>query len=149
MKDFFTLGNTKKSSHILGERDCTLFCEFYDITPQGNFEGRNILHNKELLEEFAAKKTLDPQQLSTLFAKQREILFEVREGREHPFKDDKILSSWNGLMIFALAEAGGAFEKKKYLDAAINAARFIKNNMWKEGKLLHRWREEKHSTTLA
>ena len=128
-------------NEILGENDALLFCEFYDVTPQGNFEGRNILHNKELLEDFAVKKGLEPKNLNELFEKQRQALFEVREDREHPLKDDKILSSWNGLMIFALAEAGNAFDNQSYIDAASRAARFIKDHLWKEGKLLHRWRE--------
>ncbi len=65
----------------------------------------------------------------------------MREKRVHPLKDDKILSSWNGLMIYSLAEAGKAFQYEPYLQAAIKGARFIKKNLWKEGELLRRWRE--------
>lgn len=125
----------------LGQQDGALFCEFYDITPQGNFEGRNILHNKELLEEFASKRNVDLQQLRTLFAFQRKQLFQVREKRIPPMKDDKILTSWNGLMIFSLTESGTALENKKYLEKAVKAARFIRKNLWIEGALLHRWRD--------
>lgn len=128
---------------VLGEKEGLLFSEFYDVTPQGNFEGRSILHNKELLEDFADKRGLDSTQLNILFSNQRKQLFDVREKRSHPFKDEKILTSWNGLMIFALAAAGVAFENKRYLEAAIKAAKFIKKNLWNEEKrkLLHRWCE--------
>jgi uncharacterized protein len=125
---------------LLGEREGPLFCEFYDVTREGNFEGRNILHNKELLENFAAKNELDLQELTSRFAQQRALLFKTREKRIPPLKDDKILTSWNGLMIFALAEAGSVFEHKEYLEAALKAANFIQKNLWKNGELLHRWR---------
>lgn len=127
--------------HTLGEDQSTLFCRYYNITPQGNFEHRNILNTPLSLEEFATAHKKDPIQLQNSFAEQRKKLWEIREKRIHPFKDDKILSSWNGLMIFSLAEAGNALNNESYLEAAVKAARFIRNNLWKEQKLLRRWRE--------
>jgi uncharacterized protein len=127
---------------ILGSEESKLFREFYHITPTGNFEGRNILNTPLRLEEFALRKGTDAHEMASLFASQREKLWKVREERVHPFKDDKILSSWNGLMIFSLAEAGAAFGRADYLKAAVNAARFIRANLWKEGSLLRRWRED-------
>lgn len=125
---------------ILG-KESTLFCEFYGIIPKGNFEGRNILHTTMRLEEFCRQKRLEPKEFSEQLGAQKKLLWQVREQRVHPFKDDKILCSWNGLMIFSLAEAGAAFGNASYLDAAEKAVRFIKENMWKEGILLRRWRE--------
>lgn len=127
--------------NILGSEESKLFREFYQITPIGNFEGRNILHTPQRLEEFALKKGINAEELASLFALQRDVLWKVRERRIHPFKDDKVLSSWNGLMIFSLAEAGAALGRPDYLMAAVNAARFIRKNLWKEGGLLRRWRE--------
>lgn len=72
---------------------------------------------------------------------QKQNLWKEREKRVHPLKDDKILSSWNGLMIHSLAQAGSAFSEKKYLDAAQKAALFIKKYMWDDQRLLRRWRE--------
>ncbi|MDP1880642.1 MAG: thioredoxin domain-containing protein [Parachlamydiaceae bacterium] len=118
-----------------------LFCEFYDITPQGNFEGRSVLHTKVPIDEFAALHHQDEEILRQQFEKQRKILSDARERRIHPLKDDKILSSWNGLMIYTLAEAGKAFASDKYLQAAVKAARFIKKNLWINQELLRRWRE--------
>lgn len=125
----------------LGREESPLFCDFYDITEEGNFEGRSILHTKLRLDEFAKKRGLDAGDLAMRFDMQKQILWKARELREHPLKDDKILSSWNGLMIFALVEAGCAFGKKEYIDAAVKAARFIKTNMWGSDHLLRRWRE--------
>ncbi len=126
---------------VLGKENSALFCEFYSVTPEGNFEGRNILHTPMRLEEFAQKKEMEVAELESLFGLQRQILWKVREKRIHPLKDDKVLCSWNGLMIFTMAEAGIALADKNYLKAAVKATRFIKDNMWKEGHLLRRWRE--------
>jgi uncharacterized protein len=125
---------------VLG-RDAALFIDFYHVTQEGNFDGRNILNTPDRLEEFALKRGLDPQEIAVTLAKQKHNLWKVREKRVHPFKDDKILSSWNGLMIFSLAEAGAAFDHSNYLKAAVKAAQFIKTHLWKETHLLRRWRE--------
>ncbi|MEI8364882.1 MAG: thioredoxin domain-containing protein [Parachlamydiaceae bacterium] len=126
---------------ILGNEESSLFRRFYKITPEGNFDGRNILHTPQRLDEFAINVGMDAEELGTLFALQRQILWKARERREHPLKDDKILSSWNGLMLFSMAEAGAAFSASQYTDAAVSAARFIKSNLWSEGHLLRRWRD--------
>jgi len=127
---------------ILGDNEETgYFCEYYQITKEGNFDGRNILHTPEDLQTFASKKNKDPQWLGNLLTKQKQQLFLAREQRVHPFKDDKIISSWNGLMIFSMAEAGAAFENQTFIDAAVKAALFIKENMYKNNRLQRRWRE--------
>jgi uncharacterized protein len=127
---------------LLGEgQEAALFCDFYDISPEGNFEGRNILHTPLSLEEFAGARQLSIKELQDLFAKQRHLLWQEREKRIHPLKDDKILSSWNGLMIYSLVEAGCAFNQPRYLEAALKSARFIHSNLWKNQRLLRRWRE--------
>lgn len=128
-------------TQILKDENYTLFCQFYNITPQGNFEGRNILHTSLSLDEFANQHHLNQQDLKEKFEIQRQKLWQIREKRIHPLKDDKILSSWNGLMIYTLAEAGKAFQYEPYLQAALKAARFIKNHLWQEEKLLRRWRD--------
>lgn len=127
--------------HILGKNASQPFCDYYGITAEGNFEGRNILHTPLRLEEFAAKIGVDPQHLSDQFTEQKHTLWKAREKRVHPLKDDKILSSWNGLMIFSMVEAGCAFSEQRYVDAAERAAKFIKGVMWQEGRLLRRWRD--------
>lgn len=125
---------------ILGEEG-HLFCEYYDITPQGNFTDRSVLNTKDTLEDFAAKHGISPHGLNEQFQEQAQRLWAVREKRIHPLKDDKILSSWNGLMIYSLVKAGCAFNNQTYIDAAIKAARFIQRHMWVEGKLYRRWRD--------
>jgi len=127
--------------HLILGKDAPLFCDYYGVTPTGNFEGRSILHMRQNHEEFAASRHLDPVVLKQALKEMRAKLWKVREERVHPFKDDKVLSAWNGLMIYALAEAGRVFGNPHYLDAAEKAAGFIREQLWKEGNLLRRWRE--------
>lgn len=134
----WTLEDVEK---ILGEEG-KLFCDFYHITQNGNFEGKNILNTPIPIEEFATRHHRDPRDLKLLFGEQKRKLFEQRQKRIRPLKDDKILSSWNGLMIYTLVEAGCAFNEVKYTEAALKAARFIRKNLWQDGTLLRRWRED-------
>ncbi len=127
---------------ILGDHEnFELFCEFYGITPEGNFDGRNILHTPLRIDEFATKNKWDTDTLENSFYEMKRTLWKEREKRPHPFKDDKILSSWNGLMIFSLAEAGFAFNEPKYIEAAKKGATFIRQNLWIDGQLWRRWRQ--------
>ncbi len=127
--------------NILGPKDSQLFCQYYDVISGGNFEGRNVLHPRHSIEDFATARGLDPKSLDQKFSEQRRVLWQLRDRRVHPFKDDKILSSWNGLMIHSLAQAGAALANITYLDAAEKSARFIRKYLWKDGFLLRRWRD--------
>lgn len=131
----------KEIIQVLGKNDGEFFCEFYGVTDKGNFEGRNVLHTPKKLEEYEQEKEMSAEELSKQLAKMKHQLWKAREKREHPIKDDKILSSWNGLMIFSMVEAGRAFNEQRYVDAAVKAAKFIRSNMWHERQLLRRWRE--------
>lgn len=137
----FYLWTMEEIELILGPADSDLFCEFYDVSDEGNFENSNILNTPLTLQEFSEKIGIDIHELKERFAIQKQLLWKTRETRPHPLKDDKILTSWNGLMIHALASAGKAFEDSRYIAAAQRAAFFIKKNLWKNNKLLHRWRE--------
>jgi uncharacterized protein YyaL (SSP411 family) len=125
---------------LLGE-DAELFCHYYDITPEGNFEGRNVLNTPVPLQEFATKLEMDAGELKERFAAMRKVLWKARNNRQHPLKDDKIITSWNGLMIHAMVLAGAAFKNARLLQAGVKAAEFIKENLWQDGRLLRRWRD--------
>jgi uncharacterized protein YyaL (SSP411 family) len=125
---------------LLGSKESRLFCIYYGITVEGNFEGRNILHTPRSLKMLASLRSADPLDFQSVLANQREILLKERHKRIPPFKDDKILSSWNGLMIAAMAKAA-PFDSR-YGEAAVKAARFVKAHLWQEGALMRRWRDE-------
>ncbi|KPV43698.1 thioredoxin domain-containing protein [Alicyclobacillus ferrooxydans] len=130
-------------SKTLDEATVALFCEYYNITDYGNFEGRNILHTIHRDDnDFCEDKGVTADELRRTLEKCRQLLFEVRERRVHPHKDDKILTGWNGLMIAALAKAGQVLGETKYVDRAVKAAEFILTEMRRQdGRLLARYRD--------
>ncbi len=127
----------------LGEDQGGLFCRFYDITTNGNFEGgRSIPRITLSPKAFAEKEGINLQHLLERLESAREKLFDNRKNRIHPLKDDKIITSWNGLMIAALAKGAQALGDTRYTEAAENAARFILENLRdSNGRLLRRYRE--------
>lgn len=126
---------------ILGDEDGKLFCEVYDVTENGNFEGENILNLQQRLEVTAEQKGMVATEFCDRMKRFREKLLNVRDKRIRPGKDDKILVSWNSLMINAMARGGRILSEPKYLDAAKNAANFLLEKMVDEqGTLLHTFR---------
>ena len=110
---------------ILGEETGGLFCRCYDIQEGGNFEGKSIPNLPLSLTECARRERMDPADLERRLEQTRRTLFEFREGRVHPLKDDKILTAWNGLMIAALAKGAQALNEPALAEAAARSARFI------------------------
>jgi len=139
---FYVWSPREVKEHI-GEELGDLFCRFYDITDAGNFEeGCSIPNMRMSLETFAAREGMELKKLEIALKDARVKLFDVRKRRVHPLKDDKILTSWNGLMIAALAKGYQIFGDQGYADAAGNAAGFILRNLkTADGRLLRRYRQ--------
>lgn len=126
---------TPKELHtVLGEEKAEVFCRWYGVTAQGNFEGHsipNLIGQRDVDEE--------PEGMEV----SREQLRVYRWNRTSLHKDDKILTAWNGLMIAALAKAGLVLEEPSYLEAAGRAVKFINGHLTdRDGRLLARWRED-------
>ncbi|GAA4433028.1 thioredoxin domain-containing protein [Bremerella cremea] len=120
------------------------FCQVYDITESGNFEGHSIPRLKKPLAEYARLLETSEEELRDEMNRGKEVLFHARCDRIRPGKDDKILASWNGLMIEAMAGAGAALAEPTYIAAAAKAARFVLQDMRNEaGRLLHTYRHGK------
>lgn len=130
-------------NEILGRQDAKFFSLIYGITEMGNFEGKNVLHLPVPLEQFALENRLNIEELETRITGLKKKLYLSRETREHPIIDDKVLCSWNGLMIHSIVEAGKAFGIPDYIEAGKMAATFIYENLWHNGKLMRRYREGK------
>jgi uncharacterized protein YyaL (SSP411 family) len=128
---------------VLGKELTELVCRFYDIGPHGNFEeGRSIPHVRISAHEFAAREKMEIGELEDLLEQGRERLFEAREKRIHPLKDDKVLTSWNGLMIAGMAKAYQALGDEVLVEAARRAARFICRRMkTADARLYRRYRQ--------
>lgn len=137
---------------LLGD-DAEIFNYFFGVndygnTPQGSdphsvFVEKNILYKAHSISETSNKFERSTDEINILLEESKKILFDVREKRPLPHKDDKILTSWNGLMISAFAKAYGVFIETAYLEKAQKAADFILANLYNtaDKKLLHRWRD--------
>ncbi|MDN3506360.1 MAG: thioredoxin domain-containing protein [Simkaniaceae bacterium] len=125
----------------LGPGDGEVFCRYYGVSEEGNFEGKNVLHVPMDPKEFAPIVGLEEDKLHSTLHTLKTKLHEKRGERKKPFKDDKIITSWNGLMIDVLARAGFCFQEGPYLEAATSTANWIKQNLWREGQLLRRYRD--------
>ena len=141
---------------ILDEDEAALITTVFNITPTGNIleettgisTGKNILHLSQSLSDIAEDLSLSEQDLRAVIAKARCRLFNAREQRTHPHKDDKILTDWNGLMIAAFAKGGQVFNDPVYTKAAVRAADFIlKRLRGNDGRLLHRFRADEAGIT--
>jgi uncharacterized protein len=128
---------------VLGEEAGNTYCRFYGITSEGNFEDHlSIAHISEPDAGAAQEPRGDAEKQKLLLEDAARKLFAAREQRIHPLKDDKILTSWNGLMIAALAKGYQALRDPLYLHAAARAADFILSSLRQEsGKLFRRYRQ--------
>ncbi len=113
----------------------------FGATPIGNWEGTNVLWRPRAIADVAAEQGLPPDELAAEVEDARRMLFEIREGREHPATDDKVLTAWNALAIGALAEAGRVFDEPSYVEEAVRCAEFVLTHLRDErGRLLRSWR---------
>ena len=127
---------------LLGPDDGQLFCYCYDVTSDGNWEGKSILNRPKPHAQAAQVLDRTPEELEEVLARGRAKLLEARSKRITPGRDDKVLASWNGLMIAAMARASTVLDEPRYAAAASEAAAFILNNMREEGgRLLHSFKD--------
>lgn len=119
--------------HILDKNEADLFCSWFGITKYGNFEGRSIPNLIDNPNWETESPHIDDACLK---------LYAYRFQRASLYKDDKILTAWNALMISAFAKAGSLLHKTKYLLAAEKAYSFLSQNLMHDNYLLVRWREE-------
>lgn len=115
----------------VGDRDAAVIGDYFSVTNEGNFEGRNLLYIKDI------NKIPD----GTVLSRARAALAAERSKRVKPGRDEKVIASWNGMMISSLSEAGAVLEKTNYLVAAEACARFIKNRMMYDGLLSHIYKD--------
>jgi len=138
---FFVWGEEEVIS-VLGPELSPLFAYCYDVTPQGNWEGANILNRVKTHAQAAKILGINEDRLAELLAECRRKLFEVREKRVHPGRDDKILVGWNGLIISAMAQAGSVLFEPRFTAAAARAADFVLDRMrGPDGHLLHAYKD--------
>ena len=137
----FFVWSPDEINSVMGDADGEVFAGYYGVTGAGNFEGKNILNIRQDPEEFAETKGLTADQLGDIINRGSKALLEVREQRIHPMRDDKVLASWNGLMLRSFAEAAAALGRPDYLAVAIKNAEFLARSMKSDGRLLRTYRD--------
>ncbi|WP_299760022.1 thioredoxin domain-containing protein [uncultured Pontibacter sp.] len=139
---FYTF--TKDELHeILGDEE-PIFSKYYHASASGNFEhGRNILYRRITDEKFARENELEMDVLEEMVQTWKQKLMDVRANRIRPGLDDKVLTSWNALMLKGLADAYYVFGNKHFMELALKNAHFILEHLKKEDKLYHNYKNGK------
>ena len=134
----------KEELKLLLKNDFEIFKEYFNVNSNGLWEGKYILLRKKKDEQIAAKFSLSVEELNDKVNSWKSQLLEHRSNRIRPGLDDKCLTSWNGLMLKAFAQAYGIFNEEKYLNIALKNGAFIKENVIKpDGGLYHSYKEGK------
>jgi uncharacterized protein YyaL (SSP411 family) len=140
----FFVWSLAEIEQALGPEDAALFSRYYDVTRSGNWEGKNILHVTKSLEEVASEAGVSEEKLAETLERSRAKLFALREQRVHPGRDDKVLTSWNGLMLKSFALASRILDREDYRNIALANARFILDTMRNpEGRLYRTYKDGK------
>jgi uncharacterized protein YyaL (SSP411 family) len=121
----------------LGAEDGAIFCRIYDVSEQGNFEEKNILHSILTVEQASKYFRKDQSEIKKIIADAKHKLFLHRERRVKPFRDEKIIAAWNGLMLSGLAETFKISPQPVYGEAIKRTIDFFSSKMFRDGFLLH------------
>jgi hypothetical protein len=124
---------------IVGREDAELVCRYWNVTDDGNFEGRSIAHTTIGLPELARAVGRSTEEAARAIERARGLLYRTRQTRIPPLRDEKVIVAWNALMISALAEAGRTLDVPRYVDAAVTASDFLWSALRRDGRLLHTW----------
>ena len=140
----FYVWDKSEVDQLLGE-EAPLFCAFYDISEEGNWEEKNILWRSQPLETFAERHQLDPEELRQSLSACKTKLLQARDQRIRPGLDDKHLLSWNALQCIAYAKAYSALQNEDYLCAAEDNLQFMLKNFKKDAhfSLFHTYKNGK------
>lgn len=146
----FYIWEEEEIRNVLNKDEADLIIKVFNVENKGNFKdestnrktGHNIFHLEKPLEETAIELKMQASELEKMISIANKKLFEHRKNRIHPYKDDKVLTDWNGLMIAAFARGAQVLDLPVYSEAAGKAASFILNNLrGPENRLLHRYRD--------
>ena len=126
---------------VLDDKQFELVANVWGATESGNFEGRNIFFLNKEITDSAGELGITPGELKQQLRTIGKILYKERNKRPLPLRDEKIIASWNGLMISAFAIIGGILNEEKYVNAAAKAAEFINHSMTLKGRLFRSFKD--------
>jgi uncharacterized protein YyaL (SSP411 family) len=137
----FYVWSLDEVKEMLGE-DAAIFCNYYDITEQGNWEGKNILRVNTPVEKFSATNNIPAEKLEELLKQGKKKILQARSKRIRPMLDDKIILSWNGLMNTACSKAFTATGAEEYRELAIANMEFLLStfNVNSTNEFSHTWK---------
>ncbi|HET7566178.1 MAG TPA: thioredoxin domain-containing protein [Gemmatimonadaceae bacterium] len=136
----FYLWIERELATLLGA-DAPLVEAYWGVTKQGNFEGKNILHVPAAPSDAAARAGVTTDALQHAVSRARPILYAERSTRVWPARDDKMLASWNGLMLRAIADAARVFGREDYRDLALRNGEFLFTTLVQGGRVLRSYRD--------
>ncbi len=131
----------KEVLNLLGPKHAKVFARAYGLVPRGHLDGRNVLHISERVEQLVEAESIPIFEADHILKKAKETLFQAREKRPKPERDEKIITAWNGLMITALAHGSSVLGDSSYLESASRCADFIWSKQWQAGKLLRVYKD--------
>jgi uncharacterized protein len=137
----FFVWTTQEVNRLIGEENSEIFCRIYDVSDEGNFEDKNILHPILTIEQASKLFRKDRSEIEALVVDAKQKLFTEREKRIKPFRDDKIIAAWNGLTLSGLAEAIKVSDNPACVAAVKLTIEFIFSKMLRDGFLLHTYKD--------
>jgi len=137
----FFVWTPEEISAILSAEDARIFNFYFDVTEHGNFEEKNILNVRNSVGVSAKQLQISEEKLKEILERAGKLLFEERKKRIKPFRDEKILTAWNGLMLATFSEASAILDSQDYLEIAKRNADFISDNLQKGDYLLRTYKD--------
>jgi hypothetical protein len=130
-------------NRIIGEEAGEIFGRIYDVSEQGNFEEQNILHPILTVDQASKYFRKEPAEIEALITQAKSKLFAAREKRSKPFRDEKIITAWNGLVLSGFAEAIKISPREEFTEAIKRTIEFIFTKLFRDGFLLHTYKDGK------
>jgi uncharacterized protein YyaL (SSP411 family) len=137
----FYLWTPEQIDELLGPEDGAAARAWWGVTPEGNFEGRTILHAWRPVDAAAQEAGVRPERLMAAVSRARPILYTARAKRVWPGLDDKVLTAWNAMMLHAFADAARATESEAYRRIAVRSAEFLLGSLRVDGRLMRTYKE--------
>lgn len=126
---------------VLGEDEGTIFNQYFAVSEEGNFEGKNVLSIPRYHDVVAHLAGISEEQLEDVIARGRRQLFAVRARRTRPNGDEKVITAWNGLMLASFAGAARVLSRPDYQEVAVRNAEFLLGELCRDGELLRSYRD--------
>ncbi|MBI2184735.1 MAG: thioredoxin domain-containing protein [Thaumarchaeota archaeon] len=137
----YYIWSKQEIEELLGKEKGRVFCEFFNVSEEGNFDGKNILNISSEPEGVAQTLEMSIEELNKIVDEGKKKVFDTREKRVSPARDDKVMASWNGLMMRSFSEATRVLKRDDYKAVAEANAKFVSENMIANGRLMHTWKD--------